>query len=121
MFGCIRKMMTGDELGRAPLVDAVGNKTKHEHHCGEQPHHCSGVLPRVSDVVVGAATVLALLSVRKERHYDYYANTDQREHSASSEVGLSNWPLHRVLRWPPIAVARKAMVSDSSGIGESKR
>ena len=68
-------------------LDAVGNKAKHEHHCGEQPRHRSDVLPRVSDVVVGAATVLVLLSVREEGHYDYYANTDQREHSASSEVG----------------------------------
>jgi hypothetical protein len=81
-------MMIVDERGRALLLDAVGNKAKHDNHCGEQPHHRSGVPPRVSDVVVGAATVFALLSVREEAHYDYYANTDQREHCASSEVSF---------------------------------
>jgi hypothetical protein len=82
-------MMTDDERRRALLVNAVGNKAKHDHHCGQQPNHHSGVLPRVSDIVVGTATVLALLSVGEEGHYDYYANADQSEHSASSEAGFS--------------------------------
>jgi hypothetical protein len=38
----------------------------------------------MSDVVVGAASVLVLLSVREEGHYDYHANADQREHGTSS-------------------------------------
>ena len=49
-----------------PSVDAVSNNAKHHHHGPKQPNHHPDVLPRVFDIVVGAAAVLVLLSVRKE-------------------------------------------------------
>jgi hypothetical protein len=63
-------------------MDAVSNDAKHDHHSFEQLLHRSGVLPRVSDVVLGGATILALLSDREESHLPQQANTDQREHGA---------------------------------------
>jgi hypothetical protein len=78
------------------LLDAVSDDAEHNNYGCEQPHHRSDILPRVSDVVVGAASVPVLLHVREEGHYDYHANADQREHGASS---LNNkrdrqYPLH---------------------------
>jgi hypothetical protein len=67
---------------RPDLLDAVSDDAEHNNYGCQQPHHPSGILPRLSDVVVSAAGVLALLSVREKGHYDYHANTDQREHGA---------------------------------------
>jgi hypothetical protein len=58
------------------LLDAVGNNAKHDHHSREQPNNDPDVLPRISDVVLGAATVLALLFFREDAHQDDYANAD---------------------------------------------
>ena len=61
------------------LMDAVGNDAKHDNDCPEQPHDHPDVLPRVSDVVVCAAAVLVLLSVREEGQQDDQADTDHCE------------------------------------------
>lgn len=58
------------------LMDAVGNNAEHDHHSGDQPNDHPDVLPRISDEVVRAAIVLALLSVREDCQYDYHANAD---------------------------------------------
>ncbi len=47
-------------------MDVVRNNTQHDHHCTKQPNHQPDILPRVFDVVAGAAAVLALLSDHEE-------------------------------------------------------
>jgi hypothetical protein len=70
---------------------AVGNDPQHYHHCREQPYDQPDVLPRASDVVVGATAILVLLSVRDDGDQDNHAETDHREHGASPEVRLGRY------------------------------
>src|SRR6266403_3743760 len=76
-------------LAGRTLLDAVGNDAKHDDDGGDQPRHRSDVLPRVSDVVVSAATVLALLSVREEGHYDYHVDKLNAQYCPRLPVNFS--------------------------------